>query len=195
MAAKRKLQKEQTRQKIIAAATRVYTEQGFSAPTANIAREAQVSHGSVFVHFPTADSLLACVLDEFSLDMKNELHSLSASGGDIVKLLNMHIDILIKHERFYKRLITEAVHLPDDARDDFIVIQSTMSIHFLQALEGDIGAGKIKPIPLHMLFNTWLGLIHYYLLNGRLFMPGGATSVLQYHKISLIECFLALIKQ
>ena len=193
MAGKRQLQKERTRESIIAAAMKVYSEYGFSAPTAAIAHEAQVSHGSIFVHFPTVESLLLCLLDSFSQDLTVELHTLSESGGDIEKLLAMHVDMLIKHEGFYKRLITEAVYLPEEAKNTFIAIQSTVSIHFLQALEGEVSAGGIKPVPFHMLFNTWLGLIHYYLLNGELFAP--RESVLLRYKDALIECFMALIRQ
>jgi AcrR family transcriptional regulator len=193
MTGKRQLQKEQTREKIITAAYKVYSEQGFSAPTAAIADEAQVAHGSIFAHFPTVESLVACLLDSFSQDISIELHALRESGGDIEKLLAMHIDVLIKHESFYKRLTKEAVYLPEEAKNTFIAIQSTVSIHFLQALEHEICAGKIKNIPFHMLFNTWLGLIHYYLLNGELFAP--QDSVLARYKSALIECFMALIKQ
>ena len=193
MAGKRKLQKAQTRERIIAAAIKIYSEQGFSVPTTAIAEEAQVSHGSIFVHFPTVDSLLLCLLDSFSQSINSELHSLSESGSDIEKLLYMHVGVLIQHEGFYKRLIKEAVYLPEEARNTFIAIQSTVSIHFLQALEHEITAGKIKNIPFHMLFNTWLGLIHYYLLNGELFAP--RESVLARYKKDLIECFMALIKQ
>jgi len=193
MASIRKLQKEQTRERIITAAIKVYSEQGFSTPTTTIADEAQVSHGSIFVHFPTVESLLICLLDSFSQNITNELHSLSESGGNIEKLLDMHINVLIQHEDFYKRLIKEAVYLPEEAKNTFIAIQSTVSIHFLQALEQEINAGKIKPIPFHMLFNTWLGLIHYYLLNGELFAP--KDSVLTRYKDTLIECFMALIRQ
>ena len=193
MSSKRQLQKEQTREKIITAAIKVYSEQGFTAPTTVIANEAQVSHGSIFVHFPTVESLLVCLLDSFSQDINIELHSLAESGGDIEKLLSMHVDVLIKHEDFYKRLTKEAVYLPEEAKNTFIAIQSTVSIHFLQVLEQEISAGKIKPLPFHMLFNTWLGLIHYYLLNGELFAPH--ESVLMRYKNSLIECFIALIKQ
>ena len=193
MTEKRKLQKEQTRARIVAAAMKVYSEHGFSAPTTAIAFEAQVSHGSIFVHFPTVESLLVCLLDSFSQDITAELHRLSESGRDIEKLLAMHIDVLIKHEGFYKRLTKEAVYLPEEAKNTFIAIQSTVSIHFLQVLEREIDAGKIKQIPFHMLFNTWLGLIHYYLLNGELFAPG--ESVLTRYKNTLIECFVALIKQ
>ena len=193
MPGKRQLKKEQTRERIMAAAVKVYSEQGFSAPTAAIADEARVSHGSVFVHFPMVESLLLCLLDSFSQDINTELHTLRDSGGDIEKLLSMHIDVLIKHEDFYKRLVKETVYLPEEAKNTFIAIQSTVSIHFLQALEHEISEGEIKAIPFHMLFNTWLGLVHYYLLNGELFAPQG--SVLTRHKDTLIRCFMALIKQ
>ena len=193
MVKKRQLQKKQTREVIIAAAMKVYSERGFSAPTSLIAEEAKVSHGSIFVHFPTVESLLVCLLEVFSRDINTELHSLSESEGSIAKLLDMQISVLIKYEEFYKRLITEAVYLPKEAKNTFIAIQSTVSIHFLQALEHGIKRGKIKNIPFHMIFNTWLGLVHYYLLNGVLFAPG--KSVLKRHKSTLIKCFLALIKQ
>jgi AcrR family transcriptional regulator len=193
MAEKRKLQKAQTRERIIAAAAKVYSEQGFSAPTTAIAHEANVSHGLIFVHFPTVESLLLSLLDDFSDDINGELHSLADYGGDIARLLGMHIDVLIRHEDFYNRLVAEAVYLPEEARNTFIAIQSTLSIHFLEALEAEICRGGIKDIPFHMLFNTWLGLVHYYLLNGNLFAP--RESVLTRYKEALIGCFVSLIKQ
>jgi AcrR family transcriptional regulator len=191
MAGKRILQKEQTRARIISAAKKVYSEQGFSATTTAIANEAGVSHGSVFVHFPNVESLMLCLLDSFSQEIGTELHSLSESGGDIRKLLDMHISILIRHEDFYKRLLTEAVYLPEEATNTFIAIQSTVAIHFSRALEPEIKAGEIKNIPFHMIFNTWLGLVHYYLLNGELFAPH--DSVLKRYKSTLVDCFTALI--
>ncbi|MCL2550367.1 MAG: TetR/AcrR family transcriptional regulator [Methanimicrococcus sp.] len=193
MTEKRQLQKAQTRERIIAAALKVYSEQGFSAPTAAIADEANVSHGSIFVHFPTVESLWLCLLENFSQDINAEFNSLSEYGNDIERLLERHIDVLIKHEDFYKRLVKEAVYLPEEEKNTFIAIQSMVSIHLLQALEREISRKVVKNVPPHMLFNTWLGLIHYYLLNGDLFAP--QDSVLKRYKSALIECFLSLIKQ
>jgi len=193
MGEKRSLQKAQTKEKIIAAALKVYSEYGFFAPTTLIANEAHVSHGSIFVHFPTVEALLLCLLERFSQDMVTELHLLSESGKNTAKLLGMHIDALVKHEDFYKRLVTEAVYLPEEAKNTFIAIQSTVSIHLMQALEPEIKARRIKPLPFHMLFNTWLGLVHYYVLNGDIFAPG--ESVLTRYKTTLIKCFLSLIKK
>ena len=193
MAERRSVQKAQTRKRVIAAALKVYSEHGFSTPTTAIANEAHVSHGSVFVHFPTVESLLICLLELFSRELNTELHCLSESGRKIAKLLDMHINVLIKHEGFYKRLVKETVYLPEEAKNTFIAIQSTVSIHFFEALEHEINTGKIKNIPFHMLFNTWLGLVHYYLINSDLFAPG--EPVLTRYKDTLIECFLSLIKQ
>jgi len=193
MMGKRQLQKEQTRERIILAARKVYSEYGFSAPTADIANEAQISHGSIFTHFPTVENLLVSLLDSFSGDMNRELHVLVESGGNIEKLLSMHIDALIGHESFYRRLVMEAACLPMEAKNTFIIIQSMVSIHFLQALEFEMSAGEIKDIPPHMFFNTWIGLIHHYLLNSELFASQG--SVLKEYKNDLIECFMTLIKK
>jgi AcrR family transcriptional regulator len=193
MGTKRTLQKELTRERIIAAAFKVYSEQGFTATTSAVAYEAGVSHGSIFVHFPTVESLLLCLLDSFSQDMKNEILVLEDSGGDIERLLDMHIGVLIKHEGFYKRLITEAALLPKEARYELVAIQSMVSVHFMQALEPLIEAGAVKDIPLHMIFNTWLGLVHHYLMNAELFAPD--SSVLTRYRSALTKTFLALVKQ
>ena len=192
MVGTRQLQKEKTRTAIIAAAFGVYSRQGFSAPTSAIARAARVSHGTIFVHFPTVESLLVCLLDVFARDITAELHCLSGSGG-LARLLDMHISVLVKYEAFYRRLLTETAYLPEEVRNTFIVIQSAVSVHFLQALKNTANAGKIKKVPFPMLFNTWLGLVHYYLVNGELFAPG--KSVLRCHKNALVECFMALIKK
>ncbi|MDR0849597.1 MAG: TetR/AcrR family transcriptional regulator [Propionibacteriaceae bacterium] len=192
MSTKRKLQKELTRERIIAAAFKVYSEQGFTAAASAIAHEAGVSQGSIFVHFPTVDSLVLCLLDSFSQDLRNEILALEDSGGDIERLLDMHIGVLIKHEAFYTRLITEAALLPQEAKHELVAIQSTVSIHFMQALEPQMKTGTVKGIPFHMIFNTWLGLVHYYLMNADLFAPH--DSVLTRHKRTLTKTFLALIE-
>ena len=193
MQTKRHEQKEMTRQKIIDTAFFLYSQQGFSVPTSTIAQEAGISHGTIFVHFPTVGDLLISSLDAFSKEIKEELLLLSDSNNDIATLLSMHIDVLIKHEDFYKRLIKETVYLPEETKNTFIAIQSTVSIHFLQALEEKMAEGKIKDVPFHMIFNTWMGLVHYYLLNSDLFAPNG--SVLRLYKDTLIKCFLTLIEK
>ncbi|MCL2147739.1 MAG: TetR family transcriptional regulator [Methanomassiliicoccaceae archaeon] len=193
MAESRQQQKARTRERITEAALRVYSENGFSTPTVAIANEAQVSHGSVFAHFPTVDDLLISSVEKFAGELAMEIRLLTAGADNAAALLGMHMDVLTRHEGLYKRLVKEASCLPEEARNSLIAIQSALSFHFMQAMEAEMGKGGVKDIPLHMIFNTWLGLIHHYLLNSDLFAPQGR--VLELRRDELIGCFLELIRK
>lgn len=189
---KRQLQKENTRKKIIESAYRLYAEKGFTTTTSAVAKEADVSHGTIFVHFPTLDDLLACLLQNFGDTVGTTLHSLAEGNRSVEDFLKTHIAVLEEYEDFYRRLITEISLLPDEAKTTFIFIQSTVSFHFSKVVEQEIQQKAIKNLPVHMLFNTWIGLVNYYLQNKELFAPD--ASVLKRYKSELIRVFLKLIK-
>ena len=188
---KRQEQKELTRQRIVDTAFRIYAVKGFSAPTNIIAQEAGVSHGSIFVHFPTKEALQLHVLERFAKEVGDKLHSLSTMSEDISELLYAHIRILQKYEAFYKKLILEMASLPDETREILISLQSIISWHFSIVIEKSQKAGLIKKIPLHSLFNTWIALLHYYLQNADMFAPG--ASVLERCRDELVNTFISLI--
>ncbi len=190
---KRQIQKEQTRNKILETALRVYSEQGFSATTSTIAKEANVSHGTIFVHFPTLNDLLICLIQEFGAKVSGRLHELVRQNSNLREVLKTHVAVLSESEAFYSRLITELGVLPDESRDTFAAIQSTVSYHFSEAFERGKKLGKIKDLPMHLLFNTWVGLLHYYLQNKNLFSPH--CPILQKYGTELINIFLELIKE
>ncbi len=191
MPSKRQEQKELTRKRILETAFRLYADSGFATPTNIIARQANVSHGAVFVHFPTREILQLKVLERFAEEVGEELHNLSITGCGIADLLSAHIDVLTKYEAFYSKLISELSSLPDETRLLLVTLQSAMSHHFGEAIEQMHKAGTVKDIPLHMLFNTWLGLLHYYLQNRDLFAPG--ASVLKSRRDELINSYVKLI--
>lgn len=189
---KRQEQKEITRQKIIDTTFRLYAIKGFSTPTSIIAHAAGVSHGAIFVHFPTKEVLQLRVLEQFAKEVGYKLHILSAMG-DISELLHAHISVLEEYEPFYKKLISEISSLPDETRTILVSLQSTISLHFSVTVEKARQTGIVKDIPLHMLFNTWIGLLHYYLQNSDLFAPG--ESVLKHRRDELVNSFVTLISK
>ena len=193
MKSKRQLQKENTRQKIIETAFQVYSKQGFTATTSTIAKEAGLSHGTIFVHFPTLNELLICLIESFGDTLAIEIHTLAEVGNNVDVLLKTHLGILAKYESFYIRLITERSLLPEDVQMTFANIQSTIAYHFSNVIEREIDAQIIKKVPLHMIFNTWMGLIHYYLINKDFFSP--EMPLLDRYSMELIETFLELIKK
>lgn len=193
MSRKRQLQKVATRENILETAMRLYAASGFSIPTNIIAREAGVSHGAIFVHFPTRDDLRRSVLERFTREIGDKLHNLAVADGSVFDLLHAHIKVLEEYESFYQGLIKEMPFLPDDVKNMMIALQSILSRHFNIAVERGKREGTVKDIPLHMMFNTWIGLVHYYLQNSDLFAPG--ESVLNRYKNELVGNFTVLISK
>ncbi len=192
METKRQLQKAATRKLILDTAYQVYGEQGFTATTNKIAQAANVSHGTIFVHFPTVENLISCLLEEFGIEINEQLHSLSEQDENLETFLDAHITILIRYEKFYQRLISEISLLPEQARFVYINMQSVVSFHLNNVLIRYQTKNLIKDIPMHLIFNTWLGLVHYYLSNSFIFTTG---SVLTEFKDELISNYIKLIKK
>lgn len=188
---KRQIQKESTRKLILQSAYQVYSNKGFGATTNMIAKEAQISHGNIFLHFPTVEDLQICLLEQFGVDINNQLHELSKNNS-LEDILYAHIEILMKHQEFYKRLVSESNLLPAQAKYVYISIQSSVSFHLSQVVGKYQNERLIKMLPMHFIFNTWLGLLHYYLYNQELFAPDG--SVLNRYKEELVNNFINLLK-
>lgn len=67
---------EDKRSAIIAAAVRVIVEQGLSAPTATIAKQAGIANGSLFTYFETKAELY----NQLYLELKSEMASAAIEG-------------------------------------------------------------------------------------------------------------------
>ncbi|GLB29398.1 TetR family transcriptional regulator [Lacrimispora amygdalina] len=193
MKSKRQIQKETTRQKIMDTACRIYAKEGFSASTARIAKEAGVSHGTVFAHFQSLNDLLECIIGEFQISLAAEFHDMAESSISVSDFLDTHLKILMEHEDFYLRLITERSLLPEEVQYVYADNQSAIAHHFNLMMSREMKNGTIKEIPVHMLFNTWLGMIHYYLWNKDFFSP--EEPVLARYAGELKHTFLSLIRK
>ncbi len=188
---KRQQQKEDTKARIVEAAYTLYAAQGFMVPTDAIAKAAGVSHGTIFLHFPTRDALFCYVLEDFGVEIGRRLHELAKEGEGVEGVLRAHLSGLEEHERFYERLITERQLLPIEGRDTFIHIQSVIAFHLHEAVEKEKEKGLVKDLPVNLIFNTWVGLIHYYLQNHDLFAPD--APVIGRYKEELLDVFLKLL--
>jgi len=187
-------QKKRSRHAIVTAALAVFARDGLAASkTSVIAAAAGVSHGLVFAHFPTRDALLAAVIEEFGGRVAARLHQLAEEGGGLRDVLQAHVEGLAEFEPFYTRLVTQGTVLPREAQTAMVVIQSAISFHLSRAAERGMTEGTIRSMPLHLLFNTWIGLLHYYIANGEMFAPG--ESVLKRRGPELVDHFLRLVSQ
>ncbi|MDP4146900.1 MAG: TetR/AcrR family transcriptional regulator [Bacillota bacterium] len=190
---KRQKQKTLTRELLIDTAIKQFGENGIlNTKTADIAKAAGVSHGTVFAHFAKQEDLLIAVVEKFGERITQRLHELVDIHRNLYDVLRAHLTGLIEFEQFYTRLIIERRLLPEGVNSTYIMIQSTISFHISMAAEKEMQQGIIHKSPIHLLYNTWIGLIHYYLTNGDLFSPNG--SVLKEYGDELLCHYMSLIK-
>lgn len=188
---RREAQKQETRRQLLETAVRLFSEGGFLATkTGTIAQACGVSHGSLFAHFPTRDDLVIAALERFATSMTERIHE-TAQGGSIGEVLSVHLNCLEEHEALYAWLVKESHFLPEAARASWIGLQSAVSHHLIQAFARGIEEGSVRPAPLPLLFNGWIGLLHHYLTNRDLFAPG--DSVMRRCGEELLNHYLGLI--
>ena len=188
----REEQKRLTRQRLIAVALEQFALRGITATrTVDVARSAGVAHGTVFAHFPTRDDLVTAVIEAFADQVIGRLNELNDRGAGVREVLAAHLEGLIEHEALYARLVMEGPILPSGARTTMLAIQSVVSHHLYAAAEKDWERAELRRMPQHLLFNTWLGLIHHYLVNQELFAPN--ESALARHGQELLEHYMGLL--
>lgn len=194
MKSQRQQQKESTRRIIIEAALEQFAKDGLvAARTSDIAAAAKVSHGSIFAHFPTRENLVDAVIEDFGMRVTSRLHELVNETCNIKEVFEAHLMGLREHEKFYTRLVSEAKLLSESSRNSLIMIQSAISFHISQISQREMEAGTIRKMPVDLLFNTWIGLVHHYLMNDDLFAPEG--SVLEKYSNQLVEHYYNLISK
>jgi AcrR family transcriptional regulator len=165
----RQVQKEETRQRLLDAAFQVICEKGImETRVSDIAQAAGVSHGALFVHFASLENLIAEAVETCGQHIALRTHELASQSTGLESLLRAHLAGISEHEPFYTRLVIENRLLPQAARDAWIGIQSAISFHFSRIVTREWPGADTA-----LLFNTWMGLVHYYLINGDLFAPEG----------------------
>ncbi len=188
----RKEQKEKTKALLLEKAYQEFSLKGIqSTKTLDIAKAAGVAHGTVFMHFPTRDDLLMEVVTAFGIKIGKSFQEI-LSDGDVEQVLAVHLKVLQEFEPFYTELLLARSALPSEIKNHLTLIQSGIAHHLNRELQKAIAAQSIRPLPLPFLLNTWLGLLHYYLMHRELFAPG--QSVIAVKGQELLKNFMNLIK-
>lgn len=185
-------QKAHTLAQLRRSSRHVLAARGFhAARTLDVAKAANVAHGTLFVHYANRNVWIIDVIKDFTRDITDAMHAMALEDDGLLGVLQSQLKVLTKHENLYARLLTEVSTLPKKARSAWLGLQAAMSHHLGVALEREQAAGRLKPIPLHLAFHTWIGLLHHYLANRDLFAPTG--SVLTKHGAKLLQFYFSLL--
>ena len=82
--------------------------------------------------------------------------------------------------------------LPPKVRSTLMMLHAAVSQRLFIALERERKLGRVRKIERPLLFNTWIGLVHHYLVNRDMFANG--DSVIAKHGESLVQHFMTLGK-
>jgi hypothetical protein len=124
-------------------------------------------------------------------EMGSLLHDLVRANASLKTVLRAHMRCIGEHEPLYGRLIGELRILPDEAKRHVIVWQSIVSHHLYRAAVPEMRSGAVCRMENDLLFATWIGLLHYYLVNNELFASG--ETVIGSLGEKLLKHFITLI--
>src|ERR1700691_1180 len=191
--ATRQEQKEATRERLVNAAIDLFARNGIAqTTTADVARSIHMSHGTVFLHFARRDDLVIAAIDEFGRRLAFESRQALERDLGLRAVLQAHLRVLAAIEPFYARLVIEAPLLPPKVRSTLLMLHAAVSHRLFLAFERERKAGRARKFERALLFNTWIGLVHHYLVNRDVFATG--DSVIAEMGDTLVQHFMTLIK-
>jgi AcrR family transcriptional regulator len=165
-------QREETRRQLVEAGLRVVASAGFAgATTAAIAQETGKAHGTVFLHFPTREALVAELVAEVGGAISRRLAALDSNKPALTDVMDAHLKALADNEVLYARMLGEASTLPLSARAQIFALQSGVASR-LRAAYARMPKRSVREIEPIALANIWVSLTNHYLLNRDLFAPG-----------------------
>lgn len=190
----RKEQKAQTRRLILEAAIIEFGKSGFEKTAiSEIAKRADVSYGNVFAHFATKEELFTRAIEEFGQRMASRLNELSQVGVGLHCVLSTHLKVIAEFEDLYSQTVAKSSMLPEFAQTAIVGVQSAISHQISLAAKTDMEKGKMKNVPIHMLFNAWTALVGYYLTNRQFFSPNG--SVIELKGNEILDFFMLMLEK
>ena len=163
---RRALAKQQTRAKVLAAARRLFSEQGYEGATIrDIAAAAGMSTGAVFANFSDKSDLFREIMVTDMGALADAMREASARGANAADSL---LKIFMAGYSFYKTQLplARAAFSVGWSPEDGPALRRAPPVHLLnelmaEALNKGVAAGEIKEgadleLRAHMLFETYL---------------------------------------
>lgn len=187
------MQKQKTRDVILKAAKRCFISRGFlDTTTSEIAGEAGIAHGTLFLHFPNKAQLIVTIFD-MELDLITaQIVSLVEQSSGIQQLLARYLLLLREQEDLFAVIARELPFYPAEIRRRILFKESLLRQHFHRAIEQGTASGKFIALDVPMALTCLFGTINYLLSLKPIFVSEG--SVIVKFQERLLSTFTSLIK-
>jgi TetR/AcrR family acrAB operon transcriptional repressor len=201
MARKTKIETEQTRQEIIAAARKVFAARGVSRTTlAQIAQAAGVTRGAIYWHFKNKPDLFFAMMEQVSLPLIHHIdESLSATDPDPLRSIQASMNEIVRllqedeiARTTFEIIVLKCEYVAEFASLDSRVIQS--GCNFMQILSRAYENARKKGLLRPELDPALCALDSYVFIKGLvdLWLSDSDGNIIRDKATTLIESHVAM---
>jgi len=170
---------ELTRRRILEAAERVFSRDGFQgATTREIAREAGVNEVTLFRHFRSRDDLLRETILCHSISPEELIGPRSEWERDLPGQLEAYVrkyyELLLEKEALVRAVVGEGRLLPPAVRETLMAKMVPVRATLIERLEAAKAAGYVKPdVDLGCAVDILRDTVHTGMLRHTMYGPAG----------------------
>lgn len=156
---------DETRQRILRAAARVFAEQGYArATTRALAAAAGVNEVTLFRHFGSKMNLFTAVIDEYAASALTAAMAAELTGDyhqDLLIMGNHVMGALLQRREAVRLMLCEAAHFPE-VRE--VMAQNPRQLRQVLAryLEGQMAQGHVRNLHAEAMAQAFWGMFFAY---------------------------------
>ncbi len=157
-----------TRQRLLAAESRVFGELGYArATTRALAAAAGVTELTLFRHFGSKEKLFAAVLEAYAAPaLTSEIDSMLSGDyrQDLLIMGNIVMRILLERQQSLRLMLCEATHFPE-LKEMMARNPRTLRQHLAAYLQRGIDEGKLQPLNAAAMAQAFWGMFFSYAIS------------------------------
>ena len=157
--------KESTRQRILDAATEVFSEKGYhGAAVDDIVKESQTSKGSFYFHFPSKQDIFFSLVDRFIVSLARSAETAIAQESGALPKVNAALETVFntfsRHRNLAKILLVGGVGLGKVFDERLLAIHARFASLIKEHLDQAVVEGSIPPLNTEITAYAWLGAVN-----------------------------------
>jgi AcrR family transcriptional regulator len=172
------LRSQQRHQRILEAATRVFSTKGYHATLVDeIAAEAETSKGGVYFHFPNKQAIFLALLDRLADMLRERVEAAVATHADPVRRAEAAMRVVLEtfgnHRRLARLFMVEALGAGPEFNARMIQIRAEFADLIRVHLDDAVASGAIPPLDAATAATAWFGAINEVVTQWALAEPPG----------------------
>ena len=155
----------QRHQRILDAATRVFSSKGYHGTLVDeIAAEAETSKGGVYFHFPNKQAIFLALLDRLAVILRERVESAVLPHQDPLARAEAALHVVLEtfgsHRRLARLFLVEALGAGPEFNARMIRIRADFADLIRVHLDAAVEQGAIPPLDTAVAATAWFGAVN-----------------------------------